>query len=68
MVKRDTSKSRVIATGVLLLLGACLLPGVVSEGTWRAWVAVPAGILVLCLFLYEVSAMMRERRRPPSAG
>ncbi|MFY1698080.1 hypothetical protein [Solwaraspora sp. WMMA2101] len=66
-MKRENSKDGVITTGVMLLLGACLLPEIVIEGSWRAWGAVPTGILVLFLFIREVTVLVRERRRPPPA-
>ncbi|MEV1287781.1 hypothetical protein [Micromonospora sp. NPDC049679] len=67
MAKSGGRRKELIKLGFLLLLGAVLLPEKVSEGSWRAWVGVPLGVGVLWLFLTELRAAIRMRRRSGSS-
>ncbi|GIF71243.1 hypothetical protein Asi02nite_07610 [Asanoa siamensis] len=43
-----------LTLGLMLLLTAVLLPEIVAEGGWRAWVGVPVSVGVLGAFLAEI--------------
>ncbi|MEU9510560.1 hypothetical protein AB0D32_30250 [Micromonospora sp. NPDC048170] len=51
--------------GLMLLFTVILLPDIVSEGGWRAWVAVPVSVGLLVVFLRDLAALIQRRRHSP---
>ncbi|TWG16658.1 hypothetical protein FHU34_111997 [Micromonospora taraxaci] len=48
--------------GLMLLFTVILLPDIVREGGWRAWVAVLASVGPPVVILRELAAVIRRRR------
>ncbi|MDG4782858.1 hypothetical protein O7614_24655 [Micromonospora sp. WMMD961] len=65
MVNSGDSGRRLSVLGLMLLFTVILLPGIVGEGGWRAWIAVPASIGLVVVLLRELAAVIQRRRRPP---
>ncbi|MEV4498630.1 hypothetical protein AB0J84_23410 [Micromonospora arborensis] len=57
-VKSGGSGRQLSVWGLMLLFTVILLPGVVNEGGWRAWIAVPASIGLLVAVLRELAAVI----------
>ncbi|NJP33453.1 hypothetical protein [Micromonospora thermarum] len=65
MVKSGDPGRRLWVLGLMLLFTAVLLPDIVTEGGWRAWIAVPVSAGLLVLFLRDLAVVIQRRRRSP---
>jgi hypothetical protein len=62
MVKAGSDVRRLLILGAMLLLSAILLPEVIAEGGWRAWVATITSVGVLCFFVGGLWTLLRGRK------
>ncbi|MET8252788.1 hypothetical protein [Micromonospora sp. NPDC005197] len=65
MVNSGDSGRSLSVLGLMLLFTVILLPGIVSEGGWRAWIAVPSSVGLVVVFLRELAAVIQRRRHRP---